>query len=102
MASQFAILTSVKRTPTVSRVLLMHLVKSKKTGYKLADFTATTKLCPTMWSWKAAMSQRMWQAVLIEVQAIDWDATGCCPRDPVGCDWNHSMKLEGSWTGLEE
>src|SRR5882724_2115838 len=45
MASQFAILNSVKRTPMVSRFLPMHLVESRKTGYKPADFTAN---CLTM------------------------------------------------------
>jgi len=46
MASQFAILTSVEITLTVSRVLPMHLVESKKTGYKLADFTANHLTMP--------------------------------------------------------
>src|SRR5882724_4610362 len=45
-ASQFAILNSVKRTPTVSRVLPMHLVEGRKTGYKLADFTANHLTMP--------------------------------------------------------
>src|SRR5882724_2700984 len=46
MASQFAILNSVKRTPMVSRVLPTHLVESRKTGYKPADFTANCLTTP--------------------------------------------------------
>src|SRR5882724_6439855 len=46
MASQFAIITSVKRTLLLSKILPMHLVESKKTGYKPADFTANHRITP--------------------------------------------------------
>jgi len=45
-ASQFAILNSVKRTPMVSRVLPMHLVESRRTGYKPVNFTANCLTIP--------------------------------------------------------
>src|SRR5882724_9723492 len=46
MASQFVILNSVKRIPMVPRVLLTHLVESRKTGYKPANFTASRLTTP--------------------------------------------------------
>ena|SRR5882724_8509302 len=46
MASQFAILNSVKRTPSMSRVLPMHLVESRKIGYKLANITTNHLTMP--------------------------------------------------------
>src|SRR5882724_10995748 len=45
MASQFAILTSVKRTVMVPRIFPTNLVESRDTGYKPVQFTAN---CLTM------------------------------------------------------
>src|SRR5882724_11191730 len=59
MAFQFAILNSVKRTPTVSRFLLTDLVESRKTGYKPVDFTENCLTMPYT-SIRIRLEDRTW------------------------------------------
>ena len=67
----------------VSRVLLTHLVESRKTGYKLADFTANGLTMP--------------YSGLID-EELEWREPGTCrgfaeDTEPQSVDWNFLITL---------